>query len=211
MYTVASELPASLRIEAVQSPKLPPTHETLSNTLTPTFTPKEPHPPWAEVVTPPSEVDAWRGFEDLVVVLSELSANGESMPRFSTVFSLWRDRGPDSFEAVSAAQFKAHLQLAESAGIVVVEQNQDGDGWVTFRNQQNANSNSPPQHFGSPFHDLIQILNDLRLAGDPEPQFFIVGPRLLRTNPSIYQDAGVTKFDEYVKAAAAAGVVTVRE
>ena len=146
--------------------------------------------------------------------MSELSAKGDTAPRFSTVSSLWRDRKADAIESFSATQFKAYLQLAESAGIVVIQQYQDGDGWITLRHQQNTNSDSPlqritPQQAGSRFHDLIQILNKLRLVGDPEPQFSVVGPRLLAKKPSIYWDAGVKKFEEYVRAAAEAGVVTV--
>ena len=215
-YPATSEPSTSLPTKVAPPPLLPPTREIPSNTPPPAFTPKAPYPPWAEVAKPPSETDAGRGFEDLIVVLSELSANGGSAPRFSTVFSLWRDRKPDAFGTVSAAGFKAYLRLAESAGIVTLEQHQDGDGWVTLNHQWNTNSDSPPQltpppHSGSRFHDLIQILNDLRLAGDPEPQFFIVGPRLLRRNPSIYDDTGLRRFEEYVKAAVKAGVVTVRE
>jgi len=214
MYTVASKPSASLPT-VVPPQEFSQTHEIPLNTLAPAFSPKAPHLPWAEVTKSPSEADAWRGFEDLVVVLSELSANGGPAPRFSTVFSLWRGRKPDAFEAVSAAQFKAYLQLAESAGILVIEQHQDGDGWVTLCRQWSTNSNIPPQHTlpqhpGSRFRDLIKILNDLRLAGDPECQFSTVGPRLLRKNPSIYEDAGVIKFEEYVQVAVGAGVVTVR-
>jgi len=191
MYTVVSEPPASPPIEAAPPPESSPIHEILSNT------------------------DAGHGFEDLIAVLKELSTNGDSTPRFSTIFSLLRDRRPEAFEAVSAAQFKTYLQLAESAGVIAVDQHQDGYWWVTLRQKwdtdsDDSRSHTPSPHFGSPFHDLVQILNDLRLAGDPEPQFFIVGPRLLRKNPSVYKDAGVTKFEEYVKAAVKAGVITVR-
>jgi len=208
MHTVASELSTSRPIEEDPPSELPPIHEILSSNLTLPFTRKEPHPP--EAASSSSEADTWRGFEDLVVVLSEISARGSPTPQLSTVFSLWKDRKPDMVETVGAAQFKAHLQLAESAGIIAIEQRQDGDGRVTLYCQWNTNSESPLPHSGSSFHDLIQVLNDLRLTGDPEPQFFIVGPRLLRKNPSVYQDAGVTKFEEYVKAAAEAGVITVR-
>ena len=215
MYIVGSEqhtsLPTTaLPTEAVPPPEFSPTHEILLNTLTPAFTPKAPHLPRAEVAKSPSEAKARRCFEDLIVVLSQLSANGGPAPRFSTVFSLWKDRKPASFETVSTAKFKAYLQLAESVGIVAVEQHQDGDGWVTLRRQENADSDDPPQDPGSRFRDLIKILNDLRLAGDPEPLFFTVGPRLLRKNPSIYEDAGVTMFEEYAKTAEEAGVVTIR-
>ena len=208
MYTVASEPPAS-------PPELSPAHEIPSNILTPIFTPNTPRPLCAEVGKPPSEAEARRGFEDLIVVLSELSAKGGPAPRFSTVFSLWRDRKPDAFETISAAKFNAYLQLAESAGIVTVEQHQNRDGWVTLRHQWKTNPDNPsqyalPQHPGSRFRDLIKILNDLRLAGDPEPQFFIVCPRLLRKNPSIFEDAGVTTFEEYVQMAVGADVITVR-
>ena len=202
MYTATSGPPASL-------PAIP------SHTLHLTFTPKAPHTLWAEVTQSPSKADARRGFEDLVIVLSELSAYRDSAPRFSTVFSLWRNRKPGAFEAVSATRFKAYLQLAESAGILTLERGRGGDGSVILRIQWEANSGSPsrptpPPHSGSRFHDLIQIPNDLRLAGDPEPQFSIVGSRLPRKNPSIYEDAGVRGFGEYVKAAVKAGVVTVR-
>jgi len=119
------------------------------------------------------------------------------------------------FEAVGVAQFKAYLQLAESAGIVAIEQHQDGDGWITLCHKRNTSSSGPTQHAPSQhaesrFRDLIKILNDLRLAEDPEPRFSTVGPRLLRKNPSIYDGAGVTKFKEYVEAAVEAGVVTAR-
>jgi len=166
-------------------------------------------------VKSPLRTDARRGFGDLIVVLNELSTNGNSTPRFSTVFSLWRERKPDAFETVGAAQFKTYLQLAESTRIVTIEQQQDGDGRVTLRHPWNTNPDNPPrqtpqQHIGSQFRDLIRILDDLRLAGDFEPQFFTVGPRLLRKDPSIYEDADVIKFEEYVEAAVEAGVVTVR-
>jgi len=142
--------------------------------------------------------------------LSELSANGGAAPQFSTVFSLWRDRKPDAIESLSAAKFKAYLQLAESAGIVAIQKRQDGDGCVALYYQQNTDSNpSAPQQAGSRFRDIIQILNKLRLVGEPEPQFSVVGPRLLAKKPSIYRDTGVKKFEEYVRAAAEAGVVTV--
>jgi len=214
MYIVGSEPPTSLPTtalptNAVPPPELSPTHEIFSNTLTPTSTPKTPHLPRTEVAKTPSEADTGRGFEDLIVVLGQLSANGGPAPRFSTVFSLWKDRKPDAFETVSTAKFKAYLQLAESAGIVAVEQHQDGDGWVTLCHQRDTTSNSPPQNPWLRFHDLIKLLNDLRLAGDSEPQFFTVGSRLLRKNPSIYEDAGVTKFEEYAQAAEEAGVVTI--
>jgi len=164
---------------------------------------------------PPSEADKSLNFEDLVAVLSELSANGGSAYRFSTVFSLCKDRRPDAFETVSPAKFKAYLQLAESAGIIAVNQHQDGYWWVTLRQQWDPDADTPPQHTtphhsGPSFYDLIEILNELRLAGDSEPQFFIVGRRLLRYNPSIYEDAGVTTFGEYIRAATGAGIVTVR-
>ena len=214
-YFIGSKSPASPSTEVVPPPELSPTHEILSNTLTPTFTPKSPHFPRAEVAKSPSEVEARRGVEDLIIVLSQLSVNGGPAPRFSTLFSLWKDRKPDAFKTVSAAKFKAYLQLAESAGIVAVEQHQDGDGWVTLRHQRNADSDKPPQlplpqDPGSRFHDLIKTLNDLRLAGDPEPLFFTVGPRLLRKNPSVYEDAGVTMFEEYAQTAEEAGVITIR-
>jgi len=197
--------------EAVQPLELPPTQQTPSSLRTKTFPSKAPHLSLAEVPKPPSEADVARYFEDLIIILNELSANGGSTPRFSTIFSLWRDRKSDAFrvEIAGTVQFEAYLRLAESAGIVAVERRQDGDGWVTLPHRWNTNSNSPPQHAGSQFRDLIKILNDLQLAGDPEPQFSTVGPRLLRKNPSIYRVTGVTKFEEYVQAAAEAGVITV--
>ena len=214
--TVTSEQSVSLPVASLPREALPPpAHETSLNILAPTFTPRTPRLSWAEVAKSPAKMDTRRDFEDLIVVLGELSANGNPRPRFSTVSPLLRDRKPDIFEAVGVTQFKAYLQLAESAGIVAVEQHQDGDGWITLRRQRNISSNSPPQHTlsqqaGSRFRDLIKILNDLRLAEDPEPRFSTVGPRLLRKNPSIYENAGVTKFKEYVEAAVEAGVVTVR-
>ena len=162
----------------------------------------------------PSEADVRRGFEDLIVILSELSANGNPTPRLSTVFPLWRERRPEAPEKIGAIKFKAYIQLAESAGIVVFEQHQDGDGSVTLRRQRKTNSdNSPqhtlPQHAGSRFRDLIKILNDLRLAGDLEPRLSVVCPQLLKNNPTIYEDADMTRF-EYIEAAMEAGVVIVR-
>ena len=220
MCNIASEpsvsLPTtSLPTEAVPPPALPPTHETSLNILAPTFTPRTSRLSWAEVAKSPARMDTRRDFEDLIVVLGGLSANGNPRPRFSTVSPLLRDRKPDVFETVGVTQLKVYLQLAESAGIVAVEQHQDGDGWITLRHQRNTSSNSHSQHtlsqqVGSRFRDLIKILNDLRLAEDPEPRFSTVGPRLLRKNPSIYENAGVTKFKEYVEAAVEAGIVTVR-
>ena len=162
-----------------------------------------------------AKTDTKHEFKELVTILGELSANGNLRPRFSTVSPLLRDRKPDAFEAVGVTQFKAYLQLAESAGIVAIEQHQDGDGWISLRHQWNTSSGSPAQHTPSQhaesrFRELIKILNDLRLAEDPEPRFSTVGPRLLRKNPSIYENSGVTKFKEYVEAAVEAGVVTVR-
>jgi len=184
------------------------------NILAPTFVPKPPRLSSVEVTKPSSEADIEHNFEDLIAILSKLSTNGDSAPQFGSVFSLWRGRKPEAIESLGAAQFKAYLQLAESAGIVAVEQRQDGDGRVTLLHQKNTNSSTPlqhtaPQQAGSRFRDLIQILNNLRLAGDPEPQFSVVGPRLLGKKPSIYWDAGVKKFEEYARAAMEAGVVTV--
>jgi len=199
----------------VPPPEPPPVHEVPLNPLAPTFVPNEPHLSQVDVAKSSLETDTDRDFEDLIVVLSELSATGDSTPRLSTVFSLWKDRKPDAFETAEATQFKAHLQLAKSAGIVAVEQPQDGDEWITLRPQRDSNSNSTPQHTSSQqtisrFRDLIEILNDLRLTGDYEPRFFTVGARLRRKNPSIYKDAGVTKFEEYVRVAEEAGVVAIR-
>ena len=168
---------------------------------------EKPHLSQVEVAKSSLETDAENNFEELIVILNELSVKGGPTPRISTVFSLWKHRKWDAF---GATQFKAYLQLAEAAGIITIEQRQDGDGWVILRQQRNTNSDSPPQQPGSRFCDLIKTLNDLRLAGDAEPQFFIVGPRLLRNNPSIYKDVGVTTFEEYIRAATEAGVVTVR-
>lgn len=205
----------SLQTETVPPPDLPPTQEIPPNNLTPNFVPRTPHLSWAEVAKSNVKTDPKHDFKDLVAVLGELSTDGNPMPRFSTVAPLLKDRKPDVFETVGVAQFKAYMQLAESAGIVSVEQNQDGDGWITLRHQRNTSSNNPSQHIpprraGSRFRDLIKVLNDLRLAEDPEPRFSTVGPRLLRKNPSIYENAGVTKFKEYVEAAVDAGIVTVR-
>ena len=215
MYIVTSEPFASLSTEAVPPSESRQTHESPLNILAPKFTPRTPHPPWADVAKSPTKTETNGDFEDLIVVLGELSSNGNPRPRFSTVSPLLRDRKPDVFETVGVTQFKAYLQLAESAGIVAVEQHQDGDGWVTLRHQWKTTSSSPSQHAlsqhaGSRFRDLIKILNDLRLAEDPEPRFSTVGPRLLRKHPSIYEKAGVTKFKEYVEAAVEAGVITVR-
>jgi len=191
------------------------THSVASEPLSlPTAAPSVPPPELSPAHDiPPSEAGVKSSFEDLIVVLSQLSANGNPTPRFSTAFSLLRERRPDTFGTVGAAKFKAYIQLAESAGVVAVEQHQSGDGLVTLRRQWNPNSDSPshhtlPQHAGSRFHDLIKILDDLRLAGDPEPRISIVCPQLLRNNPSIYEDADMTRF-EYIEAAVEAGVVTV--
>ena len=195
-------------------PELSPNNEITLDALATTYVPGTPRLSRGEGTRFPPETDAGHDFKDLIAVLSELSVNGDSPPRFSTVLSLLKDRKPDAIETADTVRFKAYLQLAESAGIVTVKQRQDGYWWVTLRSQRNTNSDSPPQqtpppHAGSRFRDLIQILNDLRLAGDSEPQFFAVGPRLLRNNPSIYEDAGVTRFEEYIKMAVEAGVVTV--
>ena len=215
MHTVTSELSTSLLAvtpptKVVPAPELSPIHEIPLDAPTPTLAPRTPNLSHVEVVEFSSDADTEGDFEDLIAILSDLSANGGPTPRFSTVFSLWRDREPDAFGSVGADEFKAHLQLAESAGVIVIEQRQDGDGWVILRHQWNTNSNLPPQDAGSQFHDLIKVLNDLRLAGDPEPQLSTVGPRLSRENSSVYKDAGVRKFEEYVQAAVEAGVITVR-
>ena len=164
-------------------------------------------PSQSEAAKPSLEIDTEHKFEDLKVVLSELLAKGGPTPRLSTVFSLWKDRKLDTFETVGLSQFKAYLQLVESAGLITVEQRQDGDEWVILRHQH---SDSPTQQVGSRFRELIRALSDLRLAGYPEPQAFVVSPRLLRNNPSVYKDAGVTTFEEYLRAATEAGVVTAR-
>jgi len=220
MFVPTSEPSTSLPTTSVPATAvpflgLPPASEIPLDVLTPTFTPRPSRLSYVEVVRPPPKPDTKHGFKELIAVLGELSANGNPRPRFSTVSPLLKDRKPDAFETVGVTQFKAYLQLAESAGIAAVEQHQDGDGWITLRHQPNVSSNSSaqhtlPQHVESRFRDLIKILNDLRLAEDPEPRFSTVGPRLLRKNPSIYEDAGVTKFKEYLEAAVEAGVVTVR-
>jgi len=220
MCTPTSEPPASLPatsvpVEAVPFSELPPAPEVPFNILAPTFTPRSSRLSWVEVVKSPAKSDTKHDFKELIAVLGELSANGNPRPRFSTVSSLLKDRKPDAFEAAGVTQFKAYLQLAESAGIVAVEQHQEGDGWITLRQKWNTASKGPAQHTPSQgaesrFRDLVKILNDLRLAEDPEPRFSAVGPRLLRKNSSIYENAGVTKFKEYVEAAVEAGIVTVR-
>ena len=200
---------ASLSTQAVLPSELPPTHEVPLNILAPTVTTNTSRLSWAEVAKLPAKTDTKYDFEDLIVVLGDLSANGNPRPRLSTVAQLLRGRRPDLIETTGVTQFKAYLQLAESAGIVAVEQHQDGDGWITLRHPRNTGPNGPPQHAGSRFCDLIKILNDLQLTGDHEPRFSIVS-RLLRKNPSVYKDANVTKFKEYVEAAVETGVITVR-
>jgi len=145
--------------------------------------------------------------------LVELSANGSSRPRYGTVSRLLKDRKPDAFESVGVTQFKTYLQLAESAEVIVVEHIQGGDGWITLRRQRDTNFNNPSQpapsqQAKSRFRDLIKVLNNLRLAEDPEPKFRAVA-RLLGKVPSVYENAKVTRFKEYVEAAVEAGVVTV--
>ena len=204
--------PASLLTEVVPPVELAAVHEVPSNILAPTFTPVSSRISCAEVTKSPAKSDTKHDFNDLIVVLGELSANGNSRPRFWTVSSLLRNRKPDVFESAGVTQFKAYLQLAETAGIVAVEQHQGEDGWITLSHQRNTNPNNSPQRAPSQraearFRDLIQFLNGFR---DPEPRFSTVGPRLLRDNPSIYRNAGVTRFEEYIEAAVEAGVVTVR-
>jgi hypothetical protein len=209
MYAFASEPHASLPPALlVPISELPPVHEIPLNIHAPTFTPMSSRLSWAEV----EKADAKHDFKGLIVVLSELSANGNSRPRFSAVSPLLRKRTPNVFQSAGVTQFAEYLQLAETAGIVAVEQHHGGDGWITLRQQTSISPNNPPQHAPSQhaearFHDLIQFLNGFR---DPEPRFSTVGPRLLRDNPLIYKNAGVTKFEEYVEAAVEAGVVTVR-
>ena len=207
--------PPIVSLLAAPPPGLSPTRKIPLNALAPTFVPRTPCLSRAGVAKFPLETQLEHGFQDLIAILNELSVDGDSTPRFSTVFSFLRDRKPDTFETVDAAQFKVYLQLAESAGIASIEQRQDGDWWITLCDQQNTDSRSPqrhppPKHARSRFCDLIKTLNDLRLAGDPEPQLSIVGPRLQRMNPSIFEDVGVRGFEEYVQAAAEAGVVAVR-
>lgn len=218
MLTSASELPTSLPTTSVPTDtfsRLPPASEIPLDVLAPAFTPRPSRLSYVEVAKLPAKSDTKRDFKELIAVLGELSANGNPRPRFSTVSPLLKDKKPDAFETVGVTQFKAYLQLAESAGIVSAEQLQDGDGWITLRHRSNVSSNASAQHTPSQnpesrFRDLIKILNDLRLAEDPEPRFSAVGPRLLRKNPSIYENAGVTKFKEYIEAAVEAGVVTIR-
>ena len=219
MHTSTSELSAGPSTvvpptEVVLPQGLSPPHKVSLNIPPAAFVLGTPHLSQSGVMTLPPETDPERDFEDLIIVLSEISSNGGAPPRFSTVFSLLKDRKPNAIETAGAAQFKTYLQLAESAGIVTIEQHQDGYWWVTLRHQRNTNPDDrqqhfPPSHAGSRFCDLIQILNDLRITGDSEPQFFVVGPRLLRINPSIYEVAGVRRFEDYIQEAATAGVVTV--
>lgn len=218
--TPFSEVPISLPAMSVPGNPVPILEfplvpEIPLNVLAPTFTPKSSRLSYTEVAKSSEKVDTKHDFKELLAIVGELSANGNQRPRFSTVSPLLKDREPGAFETVGVTQFKAYLQLAESAGIVTVEQHPDGDGWITLRHQSNASPNAPPQRTLSQpaelrFRGLIKILNDLRLADDPEPRFSAVGPRLLRKSPSVYENAGVTKFKEYVEAAVEAGVVTVR-
>ena len=220
MYIFASEPPTpppttSPPTEAAPPSELFPTRESPSNTLSPALTPNTNRLSWAEVAKLPAKPDTKHDFLDLIAVLGDLSAKGNPRPRFATVSSLLRDRKPDMAEAVDVTQFKAYLQLAESAGIVTLEHRQDGDGDVTLCRQRNTSSDGPSQHTqsqrtGSRFCNLVKVLNDLRLAGDPEPRFSAV-TRLLRNYPSVYKDAGVTKFKDYVEAAVEARFVTVRD
>lgn len=212
MCTVVSEPSALLPTEVAQPPESLPIQKIPSNAPALTFIPRIPHLPPAETSRPPTKPDLKRDFGDLIVVLGELSANGNPAPQFLTIYSALRDRKPDMFKAVGVTKFVAYLRMAESIGIVTIEQYQDGDGRVTLRRQWNASPDTPlrrdlPQHPLSRFLDLIRILNDPRL---PEPRFSTVAPRLLRENPSIYENPGVTKFEEYIEAAAEAGVVAVR-
>lgn len=206
---------ASLPTDTVTPQDSSPAQEISANGLAPTFISRTPRPSWAEVAKSNGRADPKHDFRALIAVLDELSANGNQKPRFSTVSPLLKDKKPDIFGTVGVTQITTYLQLAESAGVVSIEQNQDGDGWVTLRHPRNTSSHNLSQHTPSQrselrFRDLIKILNDLRLAEDPEPRFSAVGPRLLRKNSSIYENAGVTKFKEYVEAAVDAGVVTVR-
>lgn len=216
LYTAVSEPSVSLPNMLLPTEEVPPLNLSPPQEIPPNNpAPRTPRLSWAEVAKLNTKTDAKQDFKDLITVLGELSANGNPMPRYSTVAPLLKERKPDVLETAGVTQFKAYMQLAESAGIVSVEQNQDGDGWITLRHKRNTISNDPLQHTpsrraGSRFRDLIKILNDLRLAEDAEPRFSAVGPRLLRKNPSIYENAGVTKFKEYVEAAVEAGVVTVR-
>jgi hypothetical protein len=216
-YAAASEphaslSPASLPMEAVPPSELPPAHGTPSDVLALPFTPIIPRLSWAEVAKSPAKTGTKHDFKDLIVVLGNLSANGNPRHRFSTVSTLLGKGKLDMFESAGVTQFTAYLQLAETAGIVAIEQRQGWDGWITFRPQRNTSSNNPPQltpsqHAEARFRDLIKMLNGFR---DREPRFSTVGPRLLRSNPSIYKKAGVKKFEEYVEAAVEAGIVTVR-
>ena len=149
-------------------------------------------------MVPPSELSPTRE-----VPLNALASTFvPETPRFSCaeiVESPSKDGGERGFEDLIAA----------------VEQRRGGDGWVTLRHQRDADPNNPSQHTlsqhsQSQFRDSIQISNNLRFTGDPEPQFSSVGLRLLRKNPFTSEDAGVTESEEYVEAAAEAGVVAVR-
>lgn len=207
-YAVASEPSLSTDAGPLQELSTKPP----LNILAPAFTPRAPQVPES-----PTGVNTKRGFEDLIIVLCELSANGDPRPRFSTVFPLLMAKKPDALETAGVTRFDVYLQLAESAGIVTftVDQHRDGDGWVALRHQFGTSSGGPSQqalsqHTVSRFSDLINILNGLRFAGVSELRFSTVSPRLLRKNPSIYESAGVTNFEEYVEAAVEAGVITVR-
>ena len=216
-YAVASEPhaslpPASLPVEAVPPSELPPAHGTPSDVRALPFTPIIPRLSWAEVAKSPAKTGTKHDFKELIVVLGSLSASGNPKHRFSTVSTLLGKGKLDMFESAGVTQFTAYLQLAEKAGIVTIEQRQGWDGWITFYPQRNTSSNNPPQltpsqHAEARFRDLIKMLNGFR---DREPRFSTVGPRLLRSNPSIYKKAGVKKFEEYVEAAVEAGIVTVR-
>ena len=211
---LAPVLVPTLAPTLISTPTPTPTQKpapTPAPTLTPTPAPTAP----AQVTKPPAKTPTKHDFEDLIAVLVELSASGSSRPRFGTVSRLLKDRKPDAFELVGVTQFKSYLQLAESVEVVTVEHlPQGGDGWITLRHQRNTNSNSPSlpapsQQAKSRFRDLIKVLNDLRIAEDPEPKFRAVA-RQLGKIPSVYENAKVTRFKEYVEAAVEAGVVTVR-
>lgn len=151
-----------------------------------------------------------------------MRSKGTLKPRFSIVAPLLLDRKPDVYQAAGVTQLKAYLQLAENIGIVSLEQDKDGDGWMCLRHPWHQVTKSPPASPPRPqpqsqnwkshsvFHDLIIVLNELRLNDDPEPRFSTVAPRLLRRKAHVYELAGAVKFKDYIEAAVKAGVATVR-
>lgn len=191
------------------------------NVLAPSFAPR------LFSDTPVSQATAQPEFKDLVIVLNEMRANGISKPRFSIVAPVLLDRKPDVYQAAGVAQLKTYLQLAQNMGMVSLEQDKDGDGWMCLCHPWCDSSSSPeplpstPPHAqkatlawkpstNSIFHDLVLVLNELRLTGDPEPRFSTVAPRLLKRKAHVYELAGTTKFKEYIEAAVKAEIVATR-